>query len=47
MFPCQTQRPALQEAFAKAGVTYVSVPHSELDIRDDIYCLDYVERDWV
>jgi hypothetical protein len=47
MFPCQTKRAALQETFVKAGVTYVSQPHSELEIRDDIYCLNYVERDWV
>jgi hypothetical protein len=47
MFPCQTKRAALQEAFAKGGITYVSQPHLEDEVRDDIYCLDYVERDWV
>jgi len=46
-FPCQTQLSALQETFSQANVVLTARTQEEGAHSGDIFCLDYVEKDWV
>jgi hypothetical protein len=47
IFPCQTEMSGLQEAFGKEDIVFVSTPRTDIHTDEDIFCLEYVEKDWV